>query len=386
MDNNYLQELISETQHRGGGLLLNLDDKPALVVLTVERYNQLLNRQDIGESALPTAFLSSKISTSKRKVLVTGGAGYIGGHLVRELVKGGFEVVVLDNLSTGKKDNIDPKALFIEGDLNNGQLLRDIFLNNQFEAVFHMAASLEVEESVKEPGKYFENNVGNTVKLLNAMNEGGVKKIIFSSTAAVYGEPETVPITENSPLRPNNPYGSSKLLAERVIKYYCEYLGFQAVVFRYFNACGFDVLARILPTHQSHLIYNVMLVAKGSKPQLQVYGKDYQTFDGTCIRDYVHVLDIVLPHIVALDKLKEGKKFDIYNIGTGRGFSVEQVVNCASEVLNKIIPMEIAPKRPGDSPITVADNAKLLNDLGYELSFSSLENMLKTSWEVIKDI
>jgi UDP-glucose 4-epimerase len=391
MDNFYLQELIEETNARGGGLLLNFQDKPAVVVLSIDRYNLLLNQMQNtnmfgGEQTAVLTQTRPAQNLVKQKVLVTGGAGYIGGHLVRELIKAGYEVVVLDNLSTGRKENIDNKAVFVEGDLADVNLLKDIFSANKFEAVFHMAASLEVEESVQKPVEYLENNVANIIKLLSVMSESGVKKIIFSSSAAVYGEPERVPISETSPLRPKNPYGSNKLLSERLIKYFCEYLGFKAVAFRYFNACGFDVQARILPTHQSHLIYKVMQVAKGAQPCLEVFGNDYPTSDGTCIRDYVHVLDIVLPHILALQKMDNMEKFEIFNIGTGRGSSVAEVVTCASEVINKIIPMEVAPRRAGDPAELIADNSKLLNELGYELKYSSLENMLATSWEVMKEV
>ncbi len=391
MDNLYLQELIEETNARGGGLLLNFQDKPAVVVLSIDRYNLLLNQmQNTATSSFAEAAVMAQTRPAKnfvkQKVLVTGGAGYIGGHLVKELLKTGYEVVVLDNLSTGRKDNVDPKAVFIEGDLADENLLKDVFAGNNFEAVFHMAASLEVEESVKEPLKYLENNVANIIKLLAVMSESGVRKIIFSSSAAVYGEPERMPIPETAPLRPKNPYGSNKLLGERIIKYFCEYLGFKAVVFRYFNACGFDTQARILPTHQSHLIYKVMQVAKGVQPYLEVFGNDYPTQDGTCVRDYVHVLDIVLPHILALQKMDSMDKFEIFNIGTGRGSSVAEVVTCASEVLGKIIPMEVAPRRAGDPAELIADNSKLLNELGYQPKYSSPENMLATSWEVMKDM
>lgn len=389
MDNLYLLDLINEANARGGGMILNYDDKPAAVVLSIDKYNQLLNPLPAAQDGImqQTAVLEKAFANmTKEKVLVTGGAGYIGGHLVKELLDARYQVVVLDNLSTGRRENIDARAVFVEGDLADENLLKDLFSANNFGAVFHMAASLEVEESTREPGKYFQNNVANTAKLLNAMDEAGVKKIIYSSTAAVYGEQSQEPITETSPLKPNNPYGSTKLLAERVIKYYCQYLGFQAVVFRYFNACGFNPQAHILPTHQSHLIYNVIEVALGNKPILEVYGNDYQTFDGTCIRDYVHVSDIALPHILALENMERLSKFEVFNIGTGKGFSVAQVANTASEVLNKIIPMEIAPRREGDAPITVADNTKLVNELGYHLVNSGLENILTTSWQIMKDI
>lgn len=397
MNNFYLQELIEETQNRGGGLILNYEDRPAVVVLTVEKYNTLLQNQEskvLSEGKIENQGVQELNQTQTeipqpkvaKKVLVTGGAGYIGGHLVRELIKQGYKVLVLDNLSSGRRENLDPAAMFVEGDLADQNLLRDLFASEKFEAVFHMAASLEVEESVREPEKYFRNNVSNTANLLSAMNEAGVKKIIFSSTAAIYGEAAEVPISESSPLHPNNPYGYSKLLAERTIKYYCEFLGFSAVVFRYFNACGFDVEAKILPTHQSHLIYNVMMVAKGEKPSLTVFGNNYPTFDGTGVRDYVHVLDIALPHIEALKQMNDSTKYEVYNIGTGVGLSVAQIVNGASEILNKIIPMDISPRRSGDSAVTIADNTKLVNKLGYRPRFSDLQSIITSSWEVLKNI
>ncbi len=387
MDNRYLLELINEAKNRGGGLILSYEEKPAVVVLTVDKYNEFLKQNTPPYSKLDKADKQEFMGQEKSKVLVTGGAGYIGGHLVSELVKKNFEVVVLDNLSTGKKENLDPAAVFVEGDLGDESLLKDLFANNQFEAVFHMAASLEVEESVREPAKYFENNVVNLARLLKAMEEAGVKKIIFSSSAAVYGQPEHTPITENSPLKPQNPYGYTKLLGERLIKYFCEYMGFTATIFRYFNACGFNPATHITPTHQSHLVYNVMLVAKGDRPALQVFGNDYPTSDGTCVRDYVHVLDIALPHILALERMREGAgPFEVYNIGTGKGSSVAQVANAASEVLNKIIPMDMAPRRAGDPAALTADNSKLTNQLGYRLNHSSLENIIRTSWEVMKDM
>ncbi len=364
---------------------MNFNEKPAVVVLTVEKYNELLQKPDVVfKQQMVLGDMAEQVS-EKGKILVTGGAGYIGSHLVRQLLEHGYEVVILDNLSTGKKENIPAGASFIEGDLKDVNLLRDIFAAHRISAVVHMAASIEVEESVREPEKYFENNVGNTEKLLVAMNEAGVKKIIFSSTAAVYGEQEKMPITENSPARPNNPYGYTKLLAEKAIKYYTKYAGLKAIIFRYFNACGCDFDGSIIPTHESHLIPIVLEVAKGIRPHLQVYGGDYKTFDGTCIRDYVHVLDIAKAHVAALEKIDGMDNFNIINIGTGRGSSVKEVINAASEVLNKIIPMEIGARRAGDSVITVADNTKLKQILGYELKHSDLETIIKTSWNQISN-
>jgi UDP-glucose 4-epimerase len=352
----------------------------------VEKYNQLLNGENSGvlEAApisLPASDQRSLAFQKKPKILVTGGAGYIGAHLARVLLKAGYEVVVFDNLSTGKRENVPAGAVFIEGDLADVNLLRDLFAATEFDAVMHMAASIEVEESVRFPEKYLENNTINTAKLLSVMAEAGVRKIIFSSTAAVYGEQEKIPITEKAQVHPNNPYGYSKLLAEKVIKYYSAYQDFKAIVFRYFNACGCDFDGQIQATHSSHLIPIVLDVAKGNRPYVLVNGDDYSTVDGTCVRDYVHVLDIAEAHVKALEKLDTGENFRIVNIGTGRGCSVKEVINNTSEIINRIIPMEIGSRRPGDAPATVADNTKLKRELGYEPKYSDLETIISTSWK-----
>jgi UDP-glucose 4-epimerase len=321
-----------------------------------------------------------------KNVLVTGGAGYIGGHLVNELVEAGYNVTVLDNLSTGKKENINPNAKFVQGDLSDEIFVKNVLFQGDFSGVFHMAASLEVEESVKEPLKYFKNNVENTIHLLEAMEKSGCKKIIFSSSAAVYGETDNKPVSEISPVHPNNPYGENKLLAESLIKYFCEYGGFKAVAFRYFNACGTAEGGKIVSSHSTHLVHNVLEVARGHKLTLKVFGNDYPTVDGTCIRDYVHVLDIVLPHILAFEKMENFEnKFEIFNIGTGKGNSVKEVANIAVEVLGKVIPMDMEKRRVGDAIQTVADNSKMLNVLGYQPSHSSMENIIKTAWNAIQN-
>jgi UDP-glucose 4-epimerase len=388
MDTFYLQELIEETNARGGGLILNFEDKPAVVVLAIEKYNSLLEGKDAAvtvaadERQKPTKTIQEPVKSMEKskKVLVTGGAGYIGAHLVRQLLGAGYEVAVLDNLSAGKRENVPDGAAFIEGDLADLNLLRDVLSSGEFDAVFHMAASLEVEESVREPQKYFDNNVANLLKLLLAMNEANCKKIIFSSSAAVYGEQQEVPISERAPLRPNNPYGFTKLLGEKIIRYYCEYLGFRAIIFRYFNACGCDFDGQIAATHESHLIPIVLGVAAGRKPQITVNGDDYETSDGTCVRDYVHVLDIAAAHVIALEKMDSGDNFRVFNIGTGRGRSVKEIINSAAEVLNRIIPMEIGPRRAGDAPATVADNSKLAKEFGFTPRHSDLETIITTSW------
>lgn len=400
MDNQYLQELITEAKARGGGLLLSMENSPAAVVLTVEKYNQLVSgsvitsfakasegKQSVSKSAeqitdtLPQPNLINMNQIQSKNVLVTGGAGYIGSHAVIELIKSGYNVTVIDNLSCGKRENVDERAKFIEGDLADENFLADVFAAGGFNAVCHFAASIEVEESVREPQKYFTNNATNTAKLLRAMAEAGVRHLVFSSTAAVYGEQQQEPIKETAKLKPNNPYGHSKMLAEKIIRYYCEHLSLRAVVFRYFNVCGFGQDRKIYGTHFSHLMPIVLDVAKGQRPALVVNGDDYQTSDGTCVRDYVHVLDIAQPHVLALNKMDEGENFKVFNIGTGHGSSVKEVINAASETLNKIIPMEIGPRRPGDVAILVADNSKLVTEFGYRPRYSDLPSIIKTTWD-----
>lgn len=400
VDNYYLQELIEQTKERGGGLILNYDGRPAVVVLSVEKYNQLIsesanqlishpaNEPDISFANQP---ISGPVSQLSQKILLTGGAGFIGAHAAYELIKEGHQVTILDNLSAGRRENISPRAKFIEGDLADINLLKDLFAGQKFDCVMHFAASVEVEESIFEPQKYFQNNALNTANLLEAMREGGVSKLIFSSTAAVYGEQERQPISETAPLRPNNPYGYSKLLAEKVIKFYCQYLGMRAIVFRYFNACGGDFEGKILPTHESHLIPKVLEVARGEKLFLTINGNDYGTPDGTCVRDFVHVLDIARAHVMALNYFSPpaslfpspsagDENFRVYNIGASRGTSVLEVVNKAAEVLNKIIPMEMGPRRAGDAAVTIADNSKIKSEMGFELRHSDLETIIQTSW------
>jgi len=378
-----LENLISEAHNRGGGLILSQGGRPAAVVMTVDKYNEILTSNQVQVTSNMTKTMPEEAdfhSNNNKKILVTGGAGYIGSHTVRELLKNGYEVLVIDNLSSGKLQNIPEAAQFLEGDLADTNFLKDVFASERIYAVMHFAASIEVEESVREPQKYLHNNTLNTANLLGVMSEFGVKKFIFSSTAAVYGEQEVMPINEHAKLQPNNPYGYSKLLAERIIKYYCHFAGLQSIIFRYFNACGCDFDGAIRPTHQSHLIPIVMETAMGTRPALKVYGNDYETADGTAVRDYVHVLDIARAHVLALEKLGSFESYEIYNIGTGNGKSVMEVVNTTKKVLGKGIPTEFAPRRAGDAPTTVADNSKIKNELGFELEYSDLETIIKTSW------
>ncbi len=388
MDNNYLSDLIKEVKRRDGGIILNMEGKPEVVVLSIGKYNDLIRESRIKEAEhREQKQLKDNIQKNSKKILVTGGAGYIGSHVVHLLLKQGHEIVVLDNLSTGYRENIPEAAKFIEGDLKDINLLKDLFAATKFDLVMHFAASIEVEESVLNPEKYFLNNVICTYNLLSAMNEAGVKNFVFSSTAAVYHEGNSQPISEQGKLLPSNPYGATKLMAEQAVNFYSEFCGFNAVVFRYFNACGFSGDANIKPTHDTHLVANIMQVAKGQKPCLIVNGADYETEDGSCVRDYVHILDIARAHVLSLNIFENNTKqrglFEIYNIGTGTGYSVLEMINQTAEVLNKMIPMEIGERRAGDTSITVADNSKIKEHLNFELEFSSLENIIKTSWKQI---
>jgi UDP-glucose 4-epimerase len=364
-----------------------MDGKPAAVVLSLEKYNQLLKPLASG-SEISDFTAPLEREEKKYSILVTGGAGYIGSHAVRLLLDSGHKISIIDNISSGKRENLDARADFFEGDICDRNFLRDVFALKRFDVVMHFAASVEVEESVRNPEKYLHNNVFGTQTLLSVMQEFEVKKIIFSSTAAVYAENAPMPLQETSPLRPSNPYGYSKLLAEKLIKFYCQYLGFKAVIFRYFNACGCGYEGSILPTHQSHLLPIVMEVASGQRPFLKVNGHDYETGDGTCVRDFVHVMDIASAHLKAIEKMDEmafGEAPQILNIGTGRGVSVKEMAECASEFLNKIIPMEMGQRRDGDVPVTVADSQKLRTEWGFEFKYSSLENIIKSSWQQINN-
>lgn len=384
MDNQYLYELIAEVKRRPGGLLLSVAGNSEAVVLTIDRYNQLmqqitqLNSNAAAATAAkpdPTGVPAGQFKT----VLVTGGAGYIGSHAVRQLITAGHTVVVADDLSFGVRENVPPAAVFHEGDIGDGAFLDSIFTSYPIDTVMHFAASIEVEESTRVPDKYLANNTLATITLLRAMDRHGVRNIIFSSTAAVYGEPTVTPISEDAALAPINPYGHSKLLAEQAIQFFTAYRGFTAVVFRYFNACGFDFNSTIVDRHISHLIPVVMEVVEGKRPEIVVFGNDYETKDGTCVRDYVHVLDIAAAHLAALPKLGQLPPFSVYNIGTSHGSSVSEVVHAAIEVTGHMIAIEIGGRRAGDPAVLVADNRKIKAELGFELKHSDLETIIKTS-------
>ena len=309
-------------------------------------------------------------------VLVTGGAGYIGSVCTEELLNAGHAVTVYDNLTEGHRSAVDSRARFILGRPEvEGDLLKAV-REAQSEAILHFAASALVGESMANPGKYFENNVVNGLALLNAAVAAGVRKFVFSSTCATYGPPEKVPMTEELPQRPINPYGESKLMFERMLHWYHEIHGLEFVAFRYFNAAGASEQFGEHHRTETHLIPNVLKVPLGQAKQCEIYGTDYPTPDGTCIRDYIHVVDLAQAHILALAPGKQG----FYNLGNGDGYSVRQVIQTCEQVTGCRIPAVEKPRRPGDPPRLVASAEKAMRELGWKPKFPRLQEMVATAW------
>ncbi len=315
-------------------------------------------------------------------ILVVGGAGYIGSHMVKELISHGREVVILDNLTTGHRESV-LDGEFIKGDLGDENLLHRIFKTYPIHTVMHFAAFSLVGESVQFPLKYFENNVAKTITLLKVMLEHGIKCFIFSSSAAVYGEPEEIPISENSPVRPTNPYGASKLMVEDILQKCDKAHGLRYISLRYFNAAGADETGTMGENHnpESHLIPLVLKAAKGEKKNITVFGTDYPTKDGTCIRDYIHVTDLSQAHLLAMDALENGESSNIYNLGNSHGCSVKEVIETAVQVTGRQIPVVEGPRRLGDPAILVAGSEKIKKELGWQPKFHDLKTILKTAWQ-----
>ena len=309
-------------------------------------------------------------------VFVTGGAGYIGSVCVEELLNAGHQVTVLDNLTEGHRSAIDKRARFVQGDLSDQELIAKSVRDAKADAVMHFAANALVGESMTNPGKYFGNNVGNGVKLLNACVAGGMKKFVFSSTCATYGPPDRVPMTEDLPQRPINPYGESKLMFERILQWYQQLHGLEFVALRYFNAAGateqFGEHHRI----ETHLIPNVLKVALGQSPNCEIYGTDYETPDGTCVRDYIHIVDLAQAHMLALAPGKQG----FYNLGNGDGYSVREVIQMCEQVSGRKIPFLEKPRRPGDPPKLVASAEKAKRELGWKPTSPKLNNIVASAW------
>jgi len=321
------------------------------------------------------------VNTGTKNVLVTGGAGYIGSVCAEELLNAGHAVTVYDDLTEGHRSAVDSRARFIQGHPEEeGDILRAVQADRP-EAILHFAASALVGESMVKPGKYFRNNVGNGLRLLEAAVTAGVKKFVFSSTCATYGPPERVPMTEDLPQRPINPYGESKLMFERMLHWYHELHGLEFVAFRYFNAAGASDQFGEHHRTETHLIPNVLKVALGQASHCDIYGTDYPTPDGTCIRDYIHIIDLAQAHILALAPGKQG----FYNLGNGDGYSVHEVIHTCEQVTGSNIPTVAKPRRPGDPPKLVASAAKAIQDLGWKPAFPKLDQIIRTAWKWHRD-
>lgn len=316
-------------------------------------------------------------------ILVCGGAGYIGSHMVAYLKEQGEEVVILDNLQKGHEAAV--KALdgkMYVGDLRDREILDKVFTENKIDSVIDFAADSLVGESMVDPLKYFENNVGSTISLLNAMKDHNVKYIVFSSTAATYGEPESIPIVESDKTVPTNPYGESKLSVEKILKWCDTAYGIKYTALRYFNAAGAHVSGKIGEDHnpESHLIPIILQVALGKREKIMIFGDDYNTEDGSCIRDYIHVTDLASAHLLALKRLKNGGESTIYNLGNGKGFSVKEVVEMTRKVTGKEIKAEVAERRAGDPATLIASSERAKEELGWKPQYDSLETIIETAW------
>ena len=316
------------------------------------------------------------------RILVTGGAGYIGSHAVKALGQEGYEVLVLDNLSTGH-DWAVLHGILVKGDLSDKVLLNEVIEDFSPDAVMHFAAFIQVEESVREPLKYYRNNTVNTLNLLEVMKENGVKNFIFSSTAAVYGIPEKIPVDEDTPLIPINPYGSSKVAVEMLLKDLSNNGDVRYISLRYFNVAGADPQGRIGQAYResTHLMTRALKTVKGEFNELSIYGKDYATPDGTCIRDYLHVDDLADAHIMALRYLVHEKRSEVFNCGYGHGYSVRQVVEMVKEITGVDFKVKETGRRAGDPPVLVAANAKIKRALNWNPRYDDLGYIIKTAWE-----
>ena len=312
-------------------------------------------------------------------VLVTGAAGYIGSICSEVLLGRGIKVIALDNLQEGHREAVPPSAVFCHGDLAIRSQIEDVFAKHKIDAVMHFAGEALVAKSVREPSTFYAANVGCGVNLLDAMIRHGVKKIIFSSTAATYGEPEIVPIPENHPKNPINPYGKSKLVFEEILSDYRVYTGLSYVTLRYFNAAGASQQRGEAHRLETHLIPLVLNAASGAMPRVEVLGTDYPTPDGTCVRDYIHVLDIADSHLRALQEI-ERVAGEAFNVGNSRGYSILEVIEAAERVTGKKIPRQLSPRRPGDPAVLVASKEKLKTALGWEATHSSLDEIISSAW------
>ena len=315
------------------------------------------------------------------KVLVTGGAGYIGSNMVKKLLEHRHSPVVLDDLSMGHRHFVPKNVPFVKGHIRKSADLQNVFKKFKVEAVMHFAASAFVGESVENPLKYYDNNTLGALQLLKAMREARVRKLIFSSTCAIFGEPKRLPIKEDDEKQPANPYGRSKLMIETILRDHAAADGLCYAALRYFNACGAHPCGEIGEVHkpETHLIPNILKVLTGEKKQLEIYGDDYDTPDGTCIRDYIHVEDLASAHLLALEALAKGMKSDVFNLGSGSGYSVKDIVKAVEKVTKKKVKVKICARRPGDPAKLIASSAKAKKILGWKPKYD-LEEIIQTAW------
>jgi len=321
----------------------------------------------------------------EKRVLVIGGAGYIGGHVLLSLLENDFSPVVYDNLSSGDLENIPSGVEFVKGDiLDYDALLSVMDKDNGFDAIIHLAALKAAGKSMEEPEKYSRNNIVGTINILNAALEKGIKNVLFSSTAALYGTPKYLPIDENHPTNPENYYGFTKLNIENILEWYGKLKGMKYAILRYFNAAGYDVKGRVsgLERNPENLLPIIMEVASGKREKLSLYGNDYDTRDGTCVRDYVHVNDLAQGHVLALKYLFEKEKSLLVNLGSEQGITVKELVDKAREITGKEIPCEVVARRAGDCSTVVASSKKAKEVLGWEAKNSDVDNLIKSTWEV----
>lgn len=318
----------------------------------------------------------------RMKILVTGGAGYIGSVAVCELIQAGYDVVVADNLSTGFRQAVHPDAGFYQLDIRDREALDRLFEEEQIIGVVHFSACSQVVESMGDPLRYFDNNLGGTITLLESMVAHGVKHLVLSSSAAVYGIPETIPIREETRTHPINPYGETKLAMERLLEWTGRAHGTTYAALRYFNACGTPESGDFGEAHdpETHLIPLILQVPNGQRDRILVFGDDYPTRDGTCVRDYVHVTDLARAHVLALDYLLRGGESQVFNLGSGRGYTVREVIEAARRVTGHPIPAETVPRREGDPPALVASAEKARRILGWKPDYDTIEEMISTAW------